>query len=103
MRKFHVLGLSHTKTTKDFCCCAFTQKVRLMCKMLTDMGHIVYHYGTEGSDPICNENVSVLRKETFDKVHGVYDYKKNGFLLDQKIVMKISGAIYWACLFLGII
>ena len=52
--------------------------------MLTELGHTVYHYGTEGSNPICTENITVLSNETFEKVHCVYDYKKSGFLVDMK-------------------
>ena len=80
--RFHVLGLSHSKTTKDYCCDAFSQKVRLICKMLTLMGHEVIHYGTAGSDPVCTENVVVLSQETFHKVHEAYDWRKSQFLID---------------------
>jgi glycosyltransferase involved in cell wall biosynthesis len=78
-----VLGLPHAQTKREYSCDAFSQKVRLICKMLTELGHTVYHYGTAGSDPICTENVEVLSKETFDKVHGVYDWKKDGFLVSN--------------------
>jgi len=74
----HVLGLAHAKTTREYSCDAFTQLVRVFCKMMNDK-HTIYHYGTEGSDPICTEHISVLSKETFDEVHGAYDYKKDGF------------------------
>lgn len=78
--RFHILGLAHAKTTKEYACEAFTQKVRLFCKMMTERGHIVYHYGTEGSNPICTEHISVLSLDTFNLVHGTYDYKKDGFI-----------------------
>ena len=81
--RFHVLGLSHSKTLKEYSCDAFSQKVRLICKMLTELGHTVIHYGTEGSEPICTENVNVLSKETFEKVHCAYDWKKSGFLISN--------------------
>jgi glycosyltransferase involved in cell wall biosynthesis len=80
--RFHVLGLSHAKTTKEYCCDAFSQKVRLICKLLTGLGHEVFHYGTEGSDPVCTENVNVLSQETFEKVHGVYSWRQEGFKID---------------------
>jgi glycosyltransferase involved in cell wall biosynthesis len=72
--RFHILGMSHTKTTKEYSCCAFTQKVRVLCRMLTELGHTVYHYGVEGSDPICTEHVTVLSDEEFKKCHS-YDWK----------------------------
>lgn len=55
--RFHLLGLAHTKTNKDFIACAFTQKVLKMGKMLTNLGHTVYHYGAEGSDLQCTEDI----------------------------------------------
>ncbi|HLJ80357.1 MAG TPA: glycosyltransferase, partial [Ktedonobacterales bacterium] len=63
--------------------CAFTQKVRHLCRMLSERGHTVYHYGVEGSDPLCIERVSVVDDDTFQRVHGAYDYKRDGFRLDR--------------------
>jgi len=78
MNKFrlHVLGLPHTRTTKEYNACAFTQKALKFCKMMTDRGHTVYHYGTEGSNPVCTEHVSVVSSEDFDRVYG--HIPKNG-------------------------
>jgi len=58
--RFHLLGLAHTKTNKDFTHCAFTQKIYRMGKMLTDLGHEVYHYGAEGSDLQCTEHITCV-------------------------------------------
>lgn len=77
--RFHVLGVSHTRTTAEYSVCAFTQKTRHLCKMLHDNGHTVYHYGTEGSDPVCTEHVTVLDSATFARVHGAYDYRTEEF------------------------
>jgi glycosyltransferase involved in cell wall biosynthesis len=74
--RFHVLGLSHTRTSRAVSCDAFAQKIRLLCKMLVGEGHHVIHYGVEGSDPECSENVTVLSEETFEAVHGAYDYRR---------------------------
>ena len=78
--RFHVLGLSHTQTTKEFSPCAFTQKARLLCKMLHERGHYVIHYGVEGSDPQCSELVDTVPRELFDKVHRSRNWHE-GFLL----------------------
>lgn len=87
---FHIIGLSHARTTREYSCDAFTQKVRVICKMLTELGHTVYHYGTEGSNPICTEHVTVLSNETFAAVHEQYDWKKSGFLVSNDNVANIE-------------
>ena len=68
--KIHVLGVPHTLTTPEFSTCAFTQKTLTLCKMLTRRGHHVIHYGVEGSNPECTENVSVMRHEVWAKQFG---------------------------------
>lgn len=77
--RFHYPGMSFTQTTREYSACAFTTKIRLLCKMLTEMGHTVYHYGTEGSDPICTENVTVLSLEDMYKTHPKDKWRKAGF------------------------
>jgi len=77
--RFHVLGVSFAPTNRDYSCEGFSQKVRLFCKMMIDLGHTVYHYGVEGSNPICTENIDVVSIETYNRVHKSYDYKTNGF------------------------
>lgn len=77
--RFHVLGVSFAPTNRDYSCEGFSQKVRLFCKMMTDRGHTVYHYGIEGSNPICTENIDVVSIETYEKVHKSYDYREKGF------------------------
>ena len=73
MKKFriHVLGLPHTKTNKDYVACAFTQKCLQFCKMMHERGHYIIHYGVEGSDPECDENVVVLSDELYTQVYGM--------------------------------
>ena len=61
--RFHVPGLPHTVTNQKFIHCAFTQKVYKLCQMLKTLGHEVYHYGCEGSDPVCTEHIDVVEDE----------------------------------------
>lgn len=82
--RFHVLGLSNAKTNKEYGANPFAQKVRLICKILMSQGHTVYHYGVEGSDPMCTENITVLSQEVFHRVHEAYDWKKTDFLIDDE-------------------
>jgi len=71
--RLHVLSVPHTRTTKEYSMCAFTQKVYKFCKMMTERGHYVIHYGVEGGNPICSENVVVVPNEIYDKCYGDYD------------------------------
>lgn len=68
--RFHLLGMPHSKTVKDWGPCAFTQLVYRFSQMLTDLGHEVYHYGTEGSNPQCTEHITVLTEEVQKQAYG---------------------------------
>jgi glycosyltransferase involved in cell wall biosynthesis len=43
-KRFHVVALPHTKVTKEFFSCAYTEKVYGFCNMMTSLGHEVYLY-----------------------------------------------------------
>jgi hypothetical protein len=34
--------------------------------MMTERGHIVYHYGVGGSNPVCTKNIDIVTEEEFD-------------------------------------
>lgn len=53
--RFHLLGLVHLPTSRTYNSCAFTQKNYKLAKMLTELGHDVFVYGSEGSDVPCTE------------------------------------------------
>lgn len=81
--RFHLLGLAHTKTTKEFIMCAYTQKVYKLARMLTDLGHEVIHYGAEGSKVPC-EHVNVINDAVWKEAYGDYDWGKEFFRHDPK-------------------
>lgn len=48
--RFHLLGLVHLPQARRYSGCAFTQKNLKLAKMLVNLGHEVFFYGSEGSD-----------------------------------------------------
>lgn len=81
--RIHVLGVPHTRTNLDYTACAYTQKAYKFCKMMTERGHTVFHYGVEGSNPICTENVVVVSNYIYNKVYGDHDYHSKWFKYDM--------------------
>lgn len=80
--RIHALGVPHTITSEKFNACAYTQKVLKFCKMMTERGHHVIHYGHEDSELICSEHVSVLSRDTWGRVYGEHDYTSKFFTYD---------------------
>lgn len=72
--RFHILGVPHTKTTHEYCACAFTQKVLKFCKMMGERGHECIHYGVEGSLPPNATQVDVVPASIYEKVYGSHPY-----------------------------
>lgn len=77
--KFHVIGLPHTVTSKEYLPCAYTMKVFHFCKMMKSLGHTVIHYGGEGSNPECDEHVTIVTGAQREAWFGHNDWKKDLF------------------------
>ncbi len=79
--RFHVLGVPHTVTSPEYVACAYTQKALKFCKMMTDRGHEVIHYGHEDSK-VSGTHVTVTTNEDLQKAYGSYDWRKQFFTYD---------------------
>ncbi len=78
--RFHVIALPHTKTTKEYVPCAFTQKVRNFCRMMHGIGgHEVYHYGAEGSEADCTEHIDCITDAEQRQFFGGDEWKAGRF------------------------
>ena len=48
--RFHLLGLTHLPQARRYSSCAYTQKNLKLARMLIELGHQVFFYGSEGSE-----------------------------------------------------
>lgn len=98
--RFHVLGVCHTVSSKDYVACAFTQKVVKFCEMMLKMTpeqenerrklsvdelirhktlHHIIHYGHERSNVVADEHVTVMTDDILKQTYGEYNWKKQFF------------------------
>lgn len=98
--RFHVLGICHTVTSKEYLSCAFTQKVVKFCEMMMPSTpeaiemkskmtpeelvrhktiHQLIHYGHERSQVVCDEHVTVMTDDILIKTYGDYNWRKEFF------------------------
>ncbi len=68
--RFHLMSLPHSSTVKNWGPCAFTQLTYRFSQMMHDMGHEVFHYGTEGAEVACAEHIDVLTKKVQKQAYG---------------------------------
>jgi len=80
MKKFrlHVVALPHTQTSLRHSACAFTIKVLRFCRMMTSLGHDVFHYGAEGSEvqDFTAEDIPVISLAEQEVYFGPFDPNK---------------------------
>lgn len=61
--RFHVVSLPHTQVTKEFAGCAFTEKVRRFCIMMSNLGHEVYLYAGEQNEAPVTEHIMCINEK----------------------------------------
>ena len=80
--RFHVVALPHTQTCKRHNACAYTMKVWNFCAMMHGLGHQVFHYGAEDSDPPCTEHVTVIGRDQQRLLCGENDFQREMYAID---------------------
>jgi len=80
--RFHILGLPHTVSSKEYVACAYTQKVLKFAQGMTRRGHEVLHYGHEDSQLECAEHISVVGNDDLKQAYGSHDWRKTFFKFD---------------------
>jgi len=61
--RFHIVSLPHTQVTKAFANCAYTEKVRRFCMMMTSLGHEVFLYAGEEVEAPVTELVTCIYED----------------------------------------
>ena len=77
--RFHVVALPHTQVTKEFAGCAFTEKVRRFCMMMTSLGHEVYLYAGEQVDAPVTKLITCISEERRAQAVGNSHYTQASF------------------------
>lgn len=85
--RFHVLGLPNTISSKDFKANGLVLKIVLFCRMMTQRGHTVYHYGHELSEVEASESVPVVDNGLWQAVYGntVWRQQNRAYHADDRL------------------
>ena len=81
--RFHVLALPHTQVTKEYAGCAFTEKVRRFCMMMTKLGHEVYLYAGEQNEAPVTELITCITEA--ERAEAVGDQHFTSTSWDQEL------------------
>lgn len=69
----HVLSLPHTQTNGEYATCAYTEKVRKFCNMMTDGQRKVILYAGELNTAACDEHVVCITEERREQLFGPHE------------------------------
>jgi len=67
---YHVLALPHTVVRDDFSACAYTMKVKRMCRMLRSLGYYAILYANAGSADECTHMETIFSDEEREAAYG---------------------------------
>lgn len=81
--RFHVVSLPHTQVTKEYVGCAFTEKVRRFCIMMTNLGHEVYLYAGDQNEAPVTELVTCISEEQRSNAVGNGHYSTASFDINE--------------------
>lgn len=71
--RFHVVALPHTQVTKDYTSCAYTEKVRRFCVMMTNLGHeVVLYAGEKNEAPVTELVTCITEKQRAEATAGAH-------------------------------
>ena len=74
----HVVSLPHTQTNGEYATCAYTEKVRKFCDMMTGRDRKVILYAGEHNTAACDEHVVVVPEERRAARYGTHDLNDLG-------------------------
>ncbi|MEA5012139.1 MAG: glycosyltransferase [Angelakisella sp.] len=80
--RFHILGPAHIETNRKNSACPFTQKTIRLAEMIKQYGHVVYFYGVEGSEVVCDEFIEVSTQDILKETYGNSDRTISFFSYD---------------------
>lgn len=112
--RFHVVGLPHTNTTSAFASCAYTEKVRKFCRMMTERGHDVFLYAGAANEAPCTEHIPCISsRERIRAVRACTHYTQASFdhtlpywqSFTKKVILKMKRRIQprdFICLIAGL-
>ncbi len=69
----HVVALPHTQTNGEYATCAYTQRVRKFCRMMTGGKRKVVLYSGDQNDAPCDEHVQLFTEVDRQMLFGAHD------------------------------